>query len=101
MLFGRKNKKASVPALIEARAFYGFAFHFVDTSTPEGVDSAKAICGYANCLPASSVREVTKAGVLKTWANQHESWHWCKECVAALFDIPVSEISPEKLAKLI
>lgn len=91
MFFKRKAKPAT-PELIEARAFYGFAFHIV--SVPEqGLNGKIAVCGYDNCLPASSVREVTQERVLESWERQHESWHWCRGCVTVLFDLSDDEVN--------
>lgn len=80
--FGKKTKQVS-PEFIEARAFYGSAFHIVATSG----DGVTAICGYDQTLPASSVREVNRDTILDTWDRQHESWHWCRGCVIALFEL--------------
>jgi len=100
MVFGIGRKKTVTPALIEARSFYGSAFHFISTAE-HGVEGRVAICGYDNCLPASSVREVTRELVTDSWSRQHESWHWCRGCVAVLFNLGEVELKSIALEDLV
>lgn len=95
-MFLKRRKAKVAPRYIEARSFYGFGFHIIDTSL-HGVDGREGLCGVANALPASSVREVTRENVIETWDKQHESWHWCRGCVGALFEIPGHEVTLENL----